>query len=151
MKKVLYFIGVFLFLLACTKRDKSENYVDITISSWNHTINDRNGEDYVKLWVNDTLLFSDTFYVGYIDSLPETWYNIAMKAASICKTNRDSVKIRIRLIALDSVLFAGQYAVDTTFRYRIDNIPYMNIDYYRELNYFRIMDPVKDPNAFLFD
>ena len=138
-------------LLACTNRNKGKDFVDITVSSWNHRYNDRNGEDYVRLWVNDTLLFSDTFHIDYVDSLPETWHNIEMKVATIPKVKQDSVRIRVRLIALDSILFAGKYAVDTIFFYRIDRIPYMNIDYYRELNYFRVMNPIDNPEFWTYD
>ena len=74
-----------------------------------------------------------------------------MKVATIHKFNRDSVKIRVRLVSLDSILFAGHRAVDTTFRYRIDNIPYMNINFYREQDSFRIMDPIRTPGAYVFD
>lgn len=58
-------------------------------------------KEHINLWVHDT------FYIDYVDSLPETWYDFRMEAASICKTNRDSVKIGIRLITLDSVVFSG--------------------------------------------
>ena len=135
-------------LLACTNRNKGKDFVDITVSSWNHILNDRNGEDYIRLWVNDTLLFSDTFHVDYVLSLRETWYDFRMKVATVPKMNRDSIKIRIKLISLDSILFAGRSFVDTTFRYRIDNIPYMDIDYFRKLKCFRVVDPVNDPEFF---
>lgn len=149
MRKILFFVGALLFLVACAKsNNKGEDSVDITVSSWNHISNDRNGEDYVKLWVNDTLLFSDTFHVEYIDSIQDTWLDYKMKVATIHKFNRDSVKIRVRLVSLDSILFAGHHAVDTTFRYRIDNIPYMNIDYFRQLSYFRTWNPITDPQFY---
>ena len=148
MRKLLFVIVAVLLLLACTKGNRSEDSVGISVSSWNHVSNDRNGEDYVRLWVNDTLLFSDTFHVEYIDSIQDTWLDYNMKVATIHKFNRDSVKIRIRLVSLDSILFAGHHAVDTTFRYRIDNIPYMNIDYFRQLSYFRTWNPVTDPQFY---
>ena len=138
-------------LLACTNRNKGKDFVDITVSSWNHILNDRNGEDYVRLWVNDTLLFSDTFHVDYVLSLRETWYDFRMKVATVPKMNRDSIKIRIKLISLDSILFAGRYFVDTTFRYRIDNISCLVISRYRKFNNFHLIDPVKNPMAFQID
>lgn len=148
MRKLLFVVVALFLLLACAKNNRIEDSVDITVSSWDHIFNDRNGEDYVRLWVNDTLLFSDTFHVNYVDSIRETWYEINMKVATIHKFNRDSVKIRVRLVSLDSILFAGHHAVDTTFRYRIDNIPYMNIDYFRQLSYFRTWNPVTDPQFY---
>lgn len=148
MRKILIFIGVFFWFLSCTQNNEKDNSVSITIETWDHKSADRNGEDYIKLWVNDTLLYSDTYQVDYIDSLPETWYNSRMKVATIPKMNWDSVKIRVRLISLDSVLFAGRYAVDTTFNYRLNNIPCIHIDYYRQLNNFRVVDPVNNPEFF---
>lgn len=147
MKKILFIIGLFFLLLACTKSNRSEEYVSIMVDTWD---SHRNGKDYVRLWVNDTLLFSDTFHINYVDSIPETWHN-RMEIATIPKSNQDSIKIRVRLVTLDSVLFAGHHAVDTTFRYRIDNIPYVSIAYWRVANYFRVKDPVTDPQAFYID
>lgn len=150
MRNVLFIIGLFL-LLGCTKGHKHEDLFEITVSSWKDKLNDRNGADYVKLWVNDTLLFIDTFHVRYNYSIRETRSYFRMETATLHKMNRDSIKLRIRFITLDSVLFGSRHAVDTIFRYRIDNIPYMNIDFYRQLNYFRIMDPIRTPGAYVFD
>lgn len=143
MRKILLFIGVLLFLSNCSKDNRNNNYVDILIHSLNCEFGDRNGEDYVRLWINDTLLFSDTFHM---DS--SNFYR--MKAVSIPKT-KDSVKIRVRLISLDTILFAGKHAVDTTFHYRIDDIPYLAIDYFREFNHFRLLDPVRNRIYFSYD
>lgn len=131
-------------LLACTDRNKSKDSVEIQVSSLDPELYARNGADYVKLWVNDTLLFCDTFRVNCADSF-------RMKVATVHKTNIDSIKIRLQLMSLDSILFSGQRIVDTTFFYRIDSIPYITIDYYRELNRFRVLDPVKDRMYFLYD
>ena len=132
MRNLLFIIGLFL-LLGCTKGHKYEDLFEITVSSWKDGLNDRNGADYVKLWVNDTLLFSDTFHVRYNYCIRETRSYFRMETATLHKMNRDSVKLRIRFITLDSVLFGSRHAVDTTFWYRIDNIPYLNIDFYRQL------------------
>ena len=150
MRNILFIIGLFL-LLGCTKGHKHEDLFEITVSSWKDKLNDRNGADYVKLWVNDTLLFSDTFHVRYDYNIRVTWSYFRMKIATICKSKRDSIKLRIRFITLDSVLFGSRHAVDTTFRYRIDNTPYMNINFYREQDSFRIMDPIRTPGAYVFD
>lgn len=39
------------------------------------------------------------------------------------KSGYDSLKIRIRVMSLDTVLYRGKKTIDSTFRYRIDNIP----------------------------
>ena len=151
MRKILYLIGIFIFVSACIQNNKEESSVEILMNTWNHKFNDRNGQDYIKLWVNDTLLFSDTFHIDYVDSIEKTWLDFRMKLATIHKANRDSVKIRIRLISLDSVLFAGRHAVDTTFNYRIENISCLVISRYRKFNNFHLIDPVKNPMAFQID
>ena len=150
MRNILFIIGIVL-LIGCMRTPPKEELFKITANSWKYTFADRNGEDYIRLWVNDTLLFSDTFHVRYNDSIRETWDDFRMEIATIRKTNQDSIKLRVRFITLDSVLFGNRYAVDTTFRYRIDNIPYMNINFFRERDSFRIMDPLRTPGAYLFD
>ena len=144
MRNTLLFIGIFFLFLACNKSDINQNFVDIQVHSLYREIGDRNGKDYVRLWVNDTLLFSDTIHTTLTAPC-------RMKAATILKSHRDSVKIRVRLVSLDSVLFADKHAVDTTFRYMLNNIPYLAIDYYRELNHFRVLDPVHNRQYFSFD
>jgi hypothetical protein len=72
-----------------------------------------------------------------------------MQVAIFEKEGRDSVKIRIRAIALDSVLFGDKRVMDSTFHYRIDNIPGMTIMDDSRLfpenpPSFRFLDPVND-------
>lgn len=39
------------------------------------------------------------------------------------KENYAILKIKIRVTSLDTVLYRGKRVIDSTFRYRIDNIP----------------------------
>ncbi|WP_321333083.1 hypothetical protein [uncultured Bacteroides sp.] len=145
MKKIMFFlIGIFLLFLGCTKNVNIKKpffiYVNCKDSIWN----DRNGEDYIKLWVNDSLLFSGTYYTNYIDSTQTNLDDaLGMKVATIDKANRDSIKIRIRLVSLDSVLFANKRVMDTTFCYRINNIPWLAIGDSRRQGFFLVFDSIK--------
>lgn len=74
-----------------------------------------------------------------------------MHLADIEKKNRDCLKIRIRAISLDSILFGNKRVLDSTFYYRIDCIPGMVIVDSRmcpegERDSFRLFDP--DNNFF---
>ena len=127
MKKILIFITVLLLLSCCAHEGK--DVFSIYVNFVNRKPNDRNGEDYIKLWVNDTLLFSDTYYTNCVESTMTNMMDAArgMHLADIEKKNRDSLKIRIRAISLDSILFGNKRVLDSTFYYRIDRIPGMVI------------------------
>lgn len=153
MKKIILFIGTFLLFSFCTESNIHKDVLCLFVRNCNNEFNDRNGLDYIKLWINDTLMFSGTYqtnFSGSIDS-PLKEDAMGMEIANIDKVNKDSIKIKIRLITLDSILFNGKSVVDTTFHYRINNISSLCIDYWRYIHYFRIFDPVKDPNAWIFD
>lgn len=78
---------------------------------------------------NDTLLFNNTYYTNYIESTMTNTDDAVkgMHLVDVEKKNRDSLKIRIRVISLDSILFGNKRVLDSTFHYRIDNIPGMTI------------------------
>lgn len=103
------------------------------------------------------MLFSNTYYTNYIDSTQGNLDDavMGMRIAMIDKANRDSLKIRIRVISLDSVLFGNKRVMDSTVFYRIDNIPGITIYDSREVpenhGFFRFIDPVKEPNCWLVD
>ena len=129
-----------------------KNTFYILVCSEEFKPNDRSGEDYVKVWVNDTLLFSDVYYTNYIDSTMTNLDDaLGMDVGTINKYNRDSLKIRVRIVSLDSILFAGKHAVDTTFYYGIKDIPCVAVYYSRYLNSFGVFDPVRNPVAWQFD
>lgn len=156
MKRIFIFIAVLLLLSCCVYEEKDT--FTIYASFILEEVNDRNGEDYIKLWVNDTLLFSGTYYTNYVES---TMTNLddavcGMRLADIERYNRDSLKIRIRAVSLDSVLFGDKRVMDSTFRYRIDNIPGMTIldtRLFPEENRgsFYFLDPVSHPFCWQVD
>ena len=89
-----------VFSCCIQKRTKKDSFF-INVQCVNQKVNDRNGLDYIFLWVNDTLLFSNTYYTNYIDSTRENLDDavMGMRIATIDKANRDSLKIRIRVIS----------------------------------------------------
>lgn len=138
--------GVFLLFLCCTKSNIKKESFFILVKCENRSWNDRNNEDYIKLWVNDSLLFAGTYYTNYVDSTQSKMDNaLGMQVASIDKTNKDSIKIRILLVSLDSILFANKRVMDTTFFYRIDNIPGIAISDTWRRGYFSIFDTIAAP------
>lgn len=102
MKRLLFIlIGSSLLLLSCSK--KEENQIRILFILVNLSDNSRSGKDYVKLWVNDSLLFSGSYFTNFSEvNVDDIW---GMKVASFNKQDKDSIKIKLRLISLDTVLF----------------------------------------------
>ena len=82
------------------------------------------GKDYIQCWVNDSLVFNG-LYVNKTDDqildYHEDW--LGMEITRFDKSGYDSLKIKIRVTSLDTVLYRGKRVIDSTFRYRIDNIP----------------------------
>lgn len=149
MKKILIFITILLLLSCCAHEEK--DVFSIYVHCMYKEPNDRNGEDYIKLWVNDTLLFSDTYYTNCVESTMTNMMDAirGMHIADIDKKNRDSLKIRIRVISLDSILFGNKRVMDSSFHYRIDSIPGMTIRDSREFpederGFFHLLDPSKE-------
>ena len=59
--------------------------------------------------------------IGHLDS--ENDFMIRVEITRFDKSGYDSLKIKIRVTSLDTVLYCGKRVIDSTFRYRIDNIP----------------------------
>lgn len=148
MKKCI-FIPLLVALTCCApeKCNQEECFI-VDLECSYKTATDRNGKDYVLCWVNDSLMFSG-FYTTTHDS--RYFMDCGPDIAKFDKTGLDSVKIKICLLSTDSVLFAGQKAVDTTFFYRIDNIPRISIVAFRPFKQFDVFDPVTCPGAFEID
>ena len=90
--RIFIFVTIFTVLMGCVEHSIPKNDFMILVSTG---FKERTGKDYIKCWVNDSLVFKGM----YIN------------------------KIKIRVIALDTVLYRGKRVIDSTFRYRIDNIP----------------------------
>ena len=123
---------------------KSKKSFFILVNLWS---NDRSGKDYIKLWVDDSLLFKGPYYTNYIEETEENIDDVwGMEVASLIKQNyRDSIRIAIKIIALDDQLFSGKRVIDTTFKYRTDNIPGIAISYPREIGHFNVFDTINAP------
>ncbi len=67
------------------------------------------------------------------------------------KKNEDSIKVGIRLITLDDQFFSGKKVMDTTFKYRIDNIPGVAISYVRVVGHFNVFDTINTPGYWYYE
>lgn len=152
MRKILLFLGLFFCFSCCVQKQEDTLLIQVTCS--NRNVFDRNGEDYIKLWINDTLMFRGVYQVNTKDSI-DAFYG--MPVAVINKYNRDSLKIRIRITSLDSVLFGKKQVIDSVFYYPIDSIPELVISDRRILypySYsgdFAIFDPIRDYGFWIID
>lgn len=148
--KYIFVVTALLMLLTCCvhKEYNEKEYFNVDLECYNNTKTDRNGKDFILCWVDDSLMFSGVYKTQY-DSI--YFMDCGPVIANFDKTGMDSVKIKICLLSLDSVLFAGERVVDTTFHYRVDNIPYMSIAVLRPFEHFDIYDPVTCPAAFEID
>ena len=143
MKRLLFIlIGSSLLLLSCSKKEKGLNKNSFFILV-NLSDNSRSGKDYVKLWVNDSLLFSGSYFTDFSEvNVDDIW---GMKVASFNKQDKDSIKIKLRLISLDTVLFSQRKIVDTTFYYKIIDIPGISITDPRETGHFSVFATFNAP------
>ncbi len=147
MKKLILLLLSGIFLSFCSRVDvkspKDSFFIRVSLSP----SNERNRKDYIKLWINDSLLFKGPYFTNYIEETGENLGDVwGMKVATLIKkSNEDSIKIAIRVIALDNQLFAGRKAIDTTFKYRIDNIPGIAISYRQVVGHFNVFDTINAP------
>jgi len=143
MRKFTLIILGCLVLSSCVKRGENSNQNSFSILIALKGEEARNGKDYIKLWVDDTLKFSGSYHIRYSEGdLDDIW---GMEIASINKGNKSKIKIKLKLISLDSVLFLGKRIVDTTFNYDIHNIPCISIADIRYRGYFNVFDTINSP------
>ncbi len=143
MKKIIFILlGCILLFSFCSKREKESNKNSFFILV-NLFDNSRSGKDYVKIWVNDSLLFSGSYFTNFSDeNIEGTW---GMRVATFDKKDKDSIKIKLRLISLDTILFSRKRIVDTTFYYKIRDIPGISITDPRETGRFSVFDTLNAP------
>ena len=119
--RIFIFIIILSMLVACIGHLDSENDFMIRVGTG---FKERTGKDYIQCWVNDSLVFNG-LYVNKTDDqildYHEDW--LGMEITRFDKSGYDSLKIKIRVTSLDTVLYCGKRVIDSTFRYRIDNIP----------------------------
>ena len=153
MKRGIFiFLGILLLLTCCVSEVSKHDRFSIRVSCLYNGYQGRNGKDYIKLWVNDSLLFSGVYLNRFNDTILDYSDDVlGMEVASFDK-KEDSIKIRVRIISLDSVLFYNnRHAVDTTFTYRIDNIPDIIISGARYYNEFAIFDTLRTPDRYDYE
>jgi len=119
--RVFIFITIFAMWMGCVNHSIPKNDFIIRVDTG---YKERTGKDYIQCWVNDSLVFNG-LYVNKTDDqildYHEDW--LGMEIAHFDKSGYDSLKINIRITSLDTVLYRGKRVIDSTFLYRIDNIP----------------------------
>lgn len=117
---------------ACQQKSQEE-LLSIIVTSTSENWNGRNGQDYIKLWLNDSLIFSGIYFTQFNDTLsdaPKSFDEIkdfwGMNVALLSKKDmkyQDSLKIRLRLVTLDGMPNEDPISIDSTFYfYPIDSI-----------------------------
>ena len=120
--RVFIFMVILTMLIGCINDSIPEDRFTIQVDTG---YKERTGKDYIKCWINDSLVFAGR-YVNKSDDKKLIYYEddwLGMEVAHFDKSGRDSVKIKVRVISLDTVLYRGKKVIDSTFKYRIDNIP----------------------------
>lgn len=114
-------IGLIALLAGCLGRPVHKNDFNILVFTG---FKERTGKDSVQCWVNDSLVFAG-LYVNMTDDKNLIYYDdwMGMTVASFDKDGYDSIKVKVRVTSLDTVSYCGKKTIDSTFRYRIDNIP----------------------------
>lgn len=130
MKQYIY-IFITVFLVQACQSQPQEELLSIIINSPSEKWNGRNEQDYIKLWLNDSLVFSGTYYTQFNDTLSDSFVprvkdRWGMTVASLNKKTMkycDTLKVRLRLVTLDGMPNERPICVDSTFFFHpIDSI-----------------------------
>ena len=145
MRKYIFILISLLLFSCCIKRKSQDNTFYMYVSLGGDV---RSGKDYIKCWIDDSLLFSGVYRDKYNANVIEYMGDyLGMELPCFNKSNKDSVKIKLRLISLDSLLFEGKKIIDTTFSYQITNIPGIAITC-RPGSSILIWDTLRTPDYF---
>lgn len=138
-------IGLIALLAECLGRPVHKNDFNILVFTG---FKERTGKDSVQCWVNDSLVFAG-LYVNMTDDKNLIYYDdwMGMTVASFDKDGYDSIKVKVRVTSLDTVSYCGKKAIDSTFRYRIDNIPSIVISCDADAGIL-LWDTLRTPDAF---
>ena len=119
--RIFIFIVIFTMLIGCINDSIPKNSFTIRVRTG---FKERTGKDYIECWINDSLVFRG-LYVNKTDDQILDYHDdwLGMKIASFNKNEYDSIKVKIRVTSLDTVLYCGKKMIDSTFKYRIDSIP----------------------------
>ena len=149
MKKYIFILlSCILLFTFCSKNKKNTN-VESFFVRLDLRDDSRSEKDYVKLWIDDSLYFSGPYFSDYSDDFGNV--NWSLELAKFDKPPKDSLKFKISIISLDTVLFSGRKVVDTMFYYNIQKIPGISIFRPRRLNYFSIYDIINCPNYWIIE
>lgn len=125
--RIFIFIVIFTMLIGCINDSIPKNSFTIRVRTG---FKERTGKDYIECWINDSLVFRG-LYVNKTDyeKMMGDYYGdwLGMKIASFNKNGYDSIKVKIRITSLDTELYCGKKMIDSTFKYRIDNLPFLAI------------------------
>lgn len=142
-------MSLFLLLAGCMNNSLSSNSL-FTIRV-NTVYYDRSGKDYIKCWVNDSLFFEGTYINRFNEITLEHFEDcLGMEVARFNRENKDSAKIKICVTSLDTVLYVGRKVIDTTFTYRINNIPEIVISCGPNRG-FQLWDTLRTPDYFYYE
>lgn len=143
--RIFIFLSLLALLVECFDRSIPPNDFIIRVDTG---FKERTGKDSIQCWINDTLVF-DGLYVNMTDDQKLIYYDdwLGMEIAGFNKKGYDSIKIKIRITSLDTVLYCGERTIDSTFRYRIDNIPSIVISCDRDVGIL-LWDTLHTPDYF---
>lgn len=166
MKKCIFIILVGFLLVSCQSTPK-EDFLSIVVDSpydnWrSNNWNGRNGKDYIKLWLNDSLIFSGLYFTEYNDTLPGVLVHpkdlkdiLGMTIAVLNKKElnyKDSLKARLRFVSLDGLPNERPVFIDSTFIfYPIDSISSLLFLVHPDEEEFRGYDYYHDPKRWEVD
>lgn len=143
--RIFIFVALFTMCIGCISHSVPTNDFIIRVDTG---FKERTGKDYIQCWVNDSLVFKG-LYVNKSDDrildYHEDW--LGMEVFRFDKSGYDSLKIKVRVISLDTVLYCGKIAIDSTFRYQIDNIPSLVIALNPDIG-FTLWDTLRTPDFF---
>ncbi|WP_297328380.1 hypothetical protein [uncultured Bacteroides sp.] len=145
---ILTFICLLLLLVGCAEHSRTNEDFIIRVGC---NASERSGKNYIKCWINDSLWFKGTYVNKFNDETLEHFEECyGMPVATFDKTNIDSIKVKIRVISLDTLHYMGKQVIDTTFLYRIDNIPEVVVSCH-PLGGFKLWDNLRTPDYFEYE
>ena len=147
--RIFIFVVISTMLIGCINDVIIENSFIIQVDTG---YKERTGKDYIKCWINDSLVFAGR-YANKSDDKKLIYYEddwLGMEIVRFDKSGYDSLKIKIRVISLDTVLYQGKRVIDSTFKYRIDNIPNIVISC-SSIGGIMLWDTLRTPDFFIFE
>ncbi len=148
--RIFIFMVMFMMIVGCVSHSTlNENFIIFLSTGYK----ERTTKDYIECWINDSLVFRG-LYVNKTDyeKMMGDYYGdwIGMKIANFDKNGYDSIKVKIRVTSLDTVLYCGKKMIDSTFKYQIDNLPFLAISCDADGG-IMLWDTLRTPDYFYFE